>query len=94
MTLPKKVIILPHTNERSAKMEGLYSKIVKAGSRTYFVDVRVARGGEKYLAITETRPGAERTTFTRSKVVVLSEFIPEIKEAFGEAVAIIERGGA
>jgi hypothetical protein len=68
-------------------MEGIYSKIIKAGERTYFVDVREARNKSRYLAISETRPsGNGEKKFSRSKVVVFNEHLTEFRSALDEAV--------
>ena len=67
-------------------MEGLYSKIIKAGDKTYFVDVREARNKSRYLAISETRPsGNGEKKFSRSKVVVFGEHLSEFRSALDEA---------
>lgn len=71
-------------------MEGVYSKVIKAGERTYFVDVREARNKSKYLAISETRPsGNGEKKFTRSKVVVFNEHLAEFRGALDEAVGLM-----
>ena len=40
-----------------ANENGLYSTVVKSGKNTYFVDVKEAKNGNKYLAITESQAG-------------------------------------
>ncbi len=35
--------------------EGVYSKVLRAGRRTYFFDVRETRAGDYYLTITESK---------------------------------------
>jgi Protein of unknown function (DUF3276) len=71
-------------------MEGLYSKIIKAGERTYFVDVREARNKSRYLAISETRPsGNGEKKFSRSKVVVFPDHLAEFRTALDEAVGMM-----
>lgn len=71
-------------------MEGLYSKIIKAGERTYFVDVREARNKSRYLAITETKPSGDgEKKYSRSKVVVFTENMTEFRTAFDEASALM-----
>jgi len=71
-------------------MEGLYSKIIKAGERTYFVDVREARNKSRYLSISETKPAKEGGgKFARSKVIVFAEQVAELKSALDEAAGIL-----
>lgn len=50
--------------------EQILTKVVKAGRRTYFFDVRATRGDDYFLTITESRKktnpdGAPRSTGTR-----------------------------
>ncbi|HLF13681.1 MAG TPA: DUF3276 family protein [Bacteroidota bacterium] len=71
-------------------MEGLYSKIIKAGERTYFVDVREARNKSRYLSISETRPsGNGEKKFSRSKVVIFPDHLSEFRSALDEAVGMM-----
>ena len=71
-------------------MEGLYSKVIKAGDRTYFVDVREARNKSRYLAISETKPSGDgEKKFSRSKVVVFTDHFAEFRTAFEEATALL-----
>ena len=38
----------------------IYSTMVRSGRTTYFVDVKEAKNGNKYLAITESRFDGEK----------------------------------
>lgn len=58
------------------------SRTVKAGARTYFLDVKDTKEGTPYLVITESRFKGEGSERERSTVVVF----PEDAEAFGKAV--------
>lgn len=70
-------------------MEGLYSKIIKAGDRTYFVDVREARNLSRYVSISCTAPGDRARTFKRTKVVIFAEELFEVALALSEAVPFV-----
>ena len=37
------------------KKEEVYSKVVRAGKRTYFFDVKATKGNELYLTLTESK---------------------------------------
>jgi len=37
------------------EQEEIYSKILRAGRRTYFFDVRATKAGDYYLTITESK---------------------------------------
>ena len=43
-----------HNNEMMEKEE-IYSKVLRAGRRTYFFDVRATKAGDYYLTITEIK---------------------------------------
>jgi hypothetical protein len=75
-------------------MEGLYSKIIKAGDRTYFVDVREAPNKSRYLSVSETKPSGDGARkFVRSKIVVFPEHLGIFRDALTEAIAVLEWGG-
>jgi hypothetical protein len=65
---------------------GLYSTVVKSGKNTYFVDVKEAKNGNKYLAITESQSGDHPKKTT---IRVFGKAIGELKDAIQEAVAAI-----
>src|SRR5512141_2054816 len=52
-------------------MEAIFSKSLKAGDRTYFIDIKEAKNKTKYLSISESRPSKDgEKKFTRSSVMV------------------------
>jgi hypothetical protein len=70
-----------------APNESLFSTIVKAGRTTYFLDVKEAKNGSKYLAISENRVDAENKK-ERTTVRVFSETIDSFRQAVNEAAAV------
>lgn len=78
-------------------MEGIFSRVIKAKDRTYFVDVKESRNSSRYLAISETRPGRDGKKFERVRVVVFGDQLRSFREAVEEAAGLIgtqERQGA
>ncbi len=61
----------------------LYSTLVKSGKTTYFVDLKEAKNGNKYLSISETRVDGEEKK--RSTVRFFGETIDQLKKAIDEA---------
>mgnify|MGYP001310849494 CR=1 FL=1 len=66
-------------------MEALFSKMVKAGRTTYFMDVWEAKNGSKYITITASQPSqSDPKKFTKHSIIVFSqvadEFIGALKE--------------
>ncbi len=72
----------------SEKMS-LYTRMVRAGRRTYFFDVREARNNKKFLIISESTPSTDGT-FNRSSVLVFQEDIDNFLAAFSEAKELIK----
>ena len=63
------------------------SRTVKAGSTTYFFDVKVTNSGKSYLVITESRFKGEGSERKRSSVVVFPEQIKEFSTTLQELVS-------
>ena len=69
-----------------ANDNGLYSTVVKSGRNTYFVDVKEAKNGNKYLAITESQAGDPPR---KSTIRVFGEAIGRLRDAVAEAASTI-----
>lgn len=67
----------------SEKMS-LHTRMIRAGKRTYFFDVREAKNNKKFLIISESTPSGDGG-FSRSSVLVFQENIERFFEAFSEA---------
>ncbi len=69
-------------------MESLFSKMVKAGRTTYFMDVWEAKNNSKYMTLTASQPSqSDPKKFTKRSVVVFGnvadEFVGAMKEVHG-----------
>lgn len=65
----------------------IYSSMVRAGKTTYFVDVKEAKNGNKYLSISESRlEGDEKK---RTTLRVFGDNIGQFRQAIEEAVAAV-----
>jgi hypothetical protein len=64
--------------------DALYSTMVRSGRTTYFVDVRKAKNGNKYLSIAESRLDGEDKK-QRSTVRVFGETVDQFRQAVDEA---------
>ncbi len=67
-------------------MDSLFSKMVKSGKITYFLDVKEAKNNTKYLTVTASQPSREEPKkFTKSSINVFSnsaeEFVGAVKQA-------------
>ena len=73
--------------------EHICSKVVRAGKRTYFIDVEATRGGDYYLTITESRKRIDRNgkaTFTRNQIYLYKEDFAKFVDGLGEMVDYVK----
>jgi hypothetical protein len=83
-------------NERNDKEE-VFTKIVRAGKRTYFFDVKSTRHEDLYLTITESkkRQGKEGKMFyEKHKIFLYKEDFEKFTEGLREAVDFAGNGEA
>ena len=82
-------------NEMNSK-EGLYSKAVRAGKRTYFFDVKTTKGDDQYITITESkrRFDAEqnRFFFEKHKIFLYKEDFEKVAKGLNDAINFIQTG--
>lgn len=73
-------------------MDSLFSKTVKAGKTTYFIDVREAKNKNKYISIAEStlsKEGEEKK-FTRKNIMIFDNQLDKFRDAFNEAIKIAQ----
>ncbi len=66
----------------------LFSTMVKSGRTTYFVDVKEAKNGNKFIAISENRLDADDKK-QRSTIRVFGETVDQFRQAVDEAAAAV-----
>ncbi|MCX6325961.1 MAG: DUF3276 family protein [Bacteroidia bacterium] len=79
-------------NEKIVKEE-IFTKVVRAGKRTYFFDVKATRKDDYYLTITESkkRLGNEGKVFyEKHKIFLYKEDFEKFTEGLKDAVTYIE----
>jgi 3-hydroxymyristoyl/3-hydroxydecanoyl-(acyl carrier protein) dehydratase len=62
----------------------IYSTMVRAGRSTYFIDVKEAKTGAKYISISEHRMEVDAKK-SRSTIRVFGESIEQFRQAVNEA---------
>ena len=62
----------------------VYSTMVRSGRTTYFIDVREAKNGNKYISISESRVDADDKR-QRSTIRVFGDSIEQFRQAVDEA---------
>ena len=78
--------------EKNAKEE-LFTRVVRAGKRTYFFDVKATRKDDYYLTITESkkRLGKEGKVFyEKHKIFLYKEDFDKFTEGLNDAVSFID----
>ena len=79
-------------NEEKNAREEIFTKVVRAGKRTYFFDVKATRNEDYYLTITESkkRLGKEGKVFyEKHKIFLYKEDFEKFTEGLKDAVTFI-----
>lgn len=74
--------------------EQILSKVVKAGRRTYFFDVRATRGDDYFLTITESRKKTAcdgTCTFDRHKIFLYKEDFAKFCDCLEDVIGFIRQ---
>ncbi|MCJ7447278.1 MAG: PUR family DNA/RNA-binding protein [Bacteroidales bacterium] len=82
-------------SEVKIQKEEIFTKVVRAGKRTYFFDVKATRKEDYYLTITESkkRLGKEGKVFyEKHKIFLYKEDFEKFTEGLKDAVAYIGDG--
>ncbi len=82
-------------NDGKIVKEEIYTKVVRAGKRTYFFDVKATRNEDYYLTITESkkRLGKEGKVFyEKHKIFLYKEDFDKFTEGLKDAISFIDDG--
>ncbi len=70
----------------------IFTKVLKAGRRTYFFDVRETKAGDYYLTITESKKNFGENgaaSFEKHKIYLYKEDFKNFEEMFAESTEFI-----
>ncbi len=73
--------------------EDVYSKVVRAGKRTYFFDVKATRSGDYYLTVTESRKKTGRDgtpVFEKDKIFLYKEDFAKFADGLEDVVDYVK----
>src|SRR5665811_1760264 len=74
--------------------EEVFSKVVRAGKRTYFFDVKATRAEDYYLTVTESKRrfnnDSQKFFFEKHKLFLYKEDFEKFTEGLEEAIAKIK----
>ncbi len=74
------------------EQEEIYSKVMRAGRRTYFFDVRETKAGDYYLTITESKKFTNDDGsfhYKKHKIFLYKEDFNEFSDTLGEMIDYI-----
>ena len=89
------IIDVVNSGEEKNQKEEIFTRVVRAGKRTYFFDVKATRKDDYYLTITESkkRLGKEGKVFyEKHKIFLYKEDFEKFSEGLKETVAYIGNG--
>lgn len=74
------------------KNSEVYSKVVRAGKRTYFFDVKATKSDDLYLTLTESKKTTidGRESYQKHKIFLYKEDFEKFQEGLADALEKIE----
>lgn len=66
--------------------EDLYTQRIRAGKRTYFIDVKATRNNDYFLSITESKRKFEGDGFIKHKIFLYKEDFNKFLEGLSDAI--------
>ena len=83
-------------HDKQERREDIFSKVVRAGKRTYFFDVKATRTNQYYLTITESKrkfnTESGKFFYEKHKVFLYQEDFEKFSEGLETAIRFIETG--
>lgn len=81
---------------KDREKEEVYSKAVKAGKRTYFMDVKETKAGDLYLTITESKrifdENLNKFIYDKHKIFLYKEDFENFVTGLQQTIRFIETG--
>ncbi|MBP5994361.1 MAG: DUF3276 family protein [Crocinitomicaceae bacterium] len=77
----------------SNEQNEMYSKVVRAGKRTYFFDIKATKGNDLYITLTESKKtfGDEGDgNYQKHKIFLYKEDFEKFREGLDDVLAKIE----
>ena len=76
--------------ERPFEKDMMFSKVIKAGSRVYYIDVKKSKKDDMYITITESKRVSQRDEevprYEKHKLFLYKEDFEKFKDALNEAI--------
>ena len=71
----------------------IYSKVVRAGKRTYFFDIKATKGNDLYLTLTESKKTYNEdgeSSYQKHKIFLYKEDFEKFKDGLDDVLNKIE----
>jgi len=89
---------MEEAENKEREREEIFSRIVRAGKRTYFFDVKATVGDERYLTITESKRRFSNDDgkffYEKHKLFLYREDFDKFMTGLGDAIEFIRTGKA
>ncbi|NOU46249.1 MAG: DUF3276 family protein [Bacteroidales bacterium] len=83
-------------HENQGRKEEMFSRAIRAGKRTYFFDVKVTRGEDKYLTITESKRRFSneqgKFIYEKHKLFLYKEDFEKFVKGLEESIEFVQTG--
>ena len=78
--------------DKAGEKEEVYTKVVRAGKRTYFFDVKATRKDDYYLTITESKKLSKdgRLFYEKHKIFLYKEDFEKFMDGLADAISFID----
>ncbi len=75
--------------KRNDRNDEVYSKVIKAGKRTYFFDIKSTRGNDLFITVTESKKSTENGTesFQKHKIFLYKEDFEKFQEGLEDVIS-------
>lgn len=84
---------MEETKKDEIGRDDIFSKVVRAGRRTYFFDVKATRNDDYYLTLTESKKNSQddgSVQYEKHKIFLYKEDFDKFAEGLSEAISYIK----
>jgi hypothetical protein len=76
--------------DNKGQRDEVYSKRIKAGKRTYFIDVKATRGNDYYITITESKRKEDGYGYAKHKIFLYKEDFNKFMDGMDEVIGYVK----
>jgi viroplasmin and RNaseH domain-containing protein len=76
--------------DNKGQRDEVYSRRIKAGKRTYFIDVKATRGNDYYITITESKRKEDGYGYAKHKIFLYKEDFNKFMDGLDEVIGYVK----